>query len=424
LSEVAALASAFRDGTRSPVAVTEAALDAIAADEARLNAVATLMRPQALAAAETAARELAAGTDGGPLHGVPVAVKDLFDLAGVPTTFGADPVFHEYPDQDSAVVTRLRAAGAVIVAKAQMLEFAYGAPSPAIGQTNNPHDPGRTAGGSSGGSAALVAAGHLPLAVGTDTGGSIRIPSAYCGVVGFKPSYGLIDLAGAMPLSWTLDHAGPIARSVADARLLLAALAGQAFPRGARDLRGLRLGVIAAHRDAACVTDEVRAAFEAGCSALASAGAVLEDVALPHLEEVSGALMLILLPEAFAAHAARLARAPERMAAATRLQLDAGAGIPAAAYVRARQFRARMQAEFAACLGRCDALLSPSVPFVAPDSDPPIEEGGGSDEMLCSALANLVGAPSLSLPLPRRPGALPVGLQIRGPWVRISTQTP
>ena len=174
------------------------------------------------------------------------------------------------------------------------------------------------------------------------------------------------------------------------------------------------MGIIAAHRDAGCVTPEVRAAFDSAVAALVRAGAAVEDVALPDLAEVSGALMLILLPEAFAAHAQRLARAPGQMAEATRAQLDAGAAIPAAAYVRARQFRARMQAAVASCLARFDALLSPSVPFVAPAEDPPIEEDGGSPEMLCSALANLVGAPAISLPAPAALGALPAGLQLMG----------
>lgn len=417
MSEVEALARAFRDGRTTPLAVAESALDAITADEPRLNAVALLLRDQALAQARDAGRALAAGQDRGPLHGVPVVVKDLFDMAGAPTGFGADPVFHERPGTNSAVVARLRAAGAVILAKSQLLEFAYGAPSPVVGQTNNPRDPSRTSGGSSGGSAALVAAGHVPLGVGSDTGGSIRIPAAYCGIVGLKPSHGLIDLTGAMPLSWTLDAAGPMARTVADARALLAALAGwkpTAAASAPPPARPLRLGVIAAHRDAGCVTPEVRAAFDGALARLARAGVVLEDVTLPHLAEVSGALMLILLPEAFAAHAHRLALAPERMAGATRAQLDAGAAIPAVAYVRARQFRARMQAALADVLRGCDALLSPSVPFVAPAEDPPIEEDGGSPEMLCSALANLVGAPAVSLPAPVPPGALPVGLQLTG----------
>lgn len=414
MSPLETLARGFRGGGPGPEAVTHAALDAIAADQARLNATALLLRDSALAAARASAVELAGGADRGPLHGVPVAVKDLFDMAGVPTGFGADPAFHTHPAADSAVVARLRAAGAVIVAKAQMLEFAYGAPGPTVGQTNNPHDPARTSGGSSGGSAALVAAGHVPLSVGTDTGGSIRIPASYCGIVGVKPSHGRVPLDGAQPLSWTLDHAGPMARCVADARALLACLAGREVPAAARPVRGLRLGVIAAHRDAACVTPEVRDAFAAACDALARAGAELQDVALPHWQDVSGAVMLILLPEALAALGPRTAHAPDRLAAATRLQLDAGAAVPALAYVRARQFRTRLRHACAALFAAHDALLSPSVPFTAPLEDPPIEEDGGSAEMLCSALANLVGAPAVSLPVRNPRGALPVGLHLMG----------
>jgi len=381
----------------------EAVLDAIEADEPRLNAVATLLRDRAMS-----------GGGPGPLQNLPVAVKDLFAIAGVPTKFGADPVFWERPVADSAVVARLEAAGAIIVATSQMLEFAYGALNPGIGQTNNPVNPQRTAGGSSGGLAALVAAGHVRFAVGTDTGGSIRIPASYCGIVGMKPTHGLVPLDGALPLSWTLDHAGPLTRNISDARTLLAVLAGRDMPRVARPVRGLRLGVLAAHRDAACITPDVRAAFDAACEKLARAGAVLHDVGIPELTHVSPALMLILLPEATVIHAARLARAPDRMADATRLQLDAGAAIPATAYVRALQFRRKFSMAFAAVFGHCDAVLSPTVAFVAPAEDPPMEEGGGSDELLCSAPANLAGLPAITLPCGWDRDNMPIGLQLTG----------
>ncbi len=415
MTGIAALARGYRTGGPSPLDVVAAALARIAADEPRLNAVSTLLHVSAMAEAARAARELAAGQDRGPLHGIPVAVKDLFAVAGVPTKFGADPVFHGNPQTDSAVVARLRAVGAVIVATSQMLEFAYGAAHPSVGQTNNPHDPARTSGGSSGGSAALVAAGHVPVAVGSDTGGSIRIPAAYCGIVGMKPSFGQVSLAGALPLSWTLDHAGPLASNVADARTLLGVLSGAALPAHPAKLAGLRLGVIAAHRDDDSVTPDMRRQFDAACARLEARGARLIDVALPHVEQISAALMLILLPEATAIHARRLARAPERMAEATRLQLDAGALVPAAAQVRARQFRTRLCAAFAAIFTDVDALLSPTVGFEAPHEDPPIEQDGGSSEMLCTAPANLAGLPAISLPCGTSASGLPLGLHLTGP---------
>ena len=408
------LAAGYRDGSRSPVDVVRSALAAIAADQPRLNAVATLLPQRATAAAAAAERELRAGHDRGPLHGVPVGVKDLFAIAGVTTRFGADPVFHETPVRDSAVVARLRAAGAVVVASTQLLEFAAGAVNPSVGQTNNPRDPSRTSGGSSGGSAALVAAGHVPVAVGTDTGGSIRIPAAYCGVVGFKPSFGAVDLAGALPLSWTLDHAGPIATDVDDARLLFEALAGPIEPSRPVDLRALKIGVVAAHRDAACVAPNARAAFEQGVDRLRGTGAVVSDVTLPDLEHVSPALLLIIAPEAYVVHAQRLARDADRMAPSTRLQLDAGATIPAAAYLRALRFRRRFIGAMAAAFESFDVLLSPTAPFEAPAEDPPIEQGGGSDEMLCTAPANLAGLPAISLPCGASETGLPFGLHLTG----------
>ncbi len=165
------------------------------------------------------------GLDRGPLHGVPVAIKDLIDIAGQPTSYATRAVDPVLATQDADLIIRLREAGAVFLGKTNLLEFAYGIAHPDVGQTNNPFDTRRTSGGSSGGSTALVAAGVVPLSVGTDTGGSIRIPAAYCGIVGHKPTYGTVSTKGVFPLSWSLDHAGPLARSVADAATLLGSMA-------------------------------------------------------------------------------------------------------------------------------------------------------------------------------------------------------
>ena len=231
-ASIAAIGARYRDGSLSPVEVTGLCLERIAAHDPELNAfLSVLNREPALEQAATAEAELRSGRDRGPLHGVPVAIKDLMAMAGVPTKFGSDPIFQEVPERDAAIVRHLRAAGAVIVGKTNLLEFAYGAVNPRVGQTNNPWNLERTSGGSSGGSAAAVAAGLCYAAVGTDTAGSIRIPAAYCGVAGLKPTYGLVDLDGVSLLSWSLDHAGPIARSCADAAAMLAGLTGQSVPR-------------------------------------------------------------------------------------------------------------------------------------------------------------------------------------------------
>ena len=225
---IAAIGERYRDGSLSPVEVTGLCLERIAAHDPELNAfLSVLTASRRWSRPASAEAELRAGRDRGPLHGIPVAVKDLMAIAGVPTRFGADPIFEEVPERDAAMVRHLRAAGAVIVGKTNLLEFAYGAVNPRVGQTNNPWNPERTSGGSSGGSAAAVAAGLCYAAVGTDTAGSIRIPAAYCGVAGLKPTYGLVDLDGVSLLSWSLDHAGPIARSCADAAAMLAGLTGR-----------------------------------------------------------------------------------------------------------------------------------------------------------------------------------------------------
>src|SRR5688572_20352238 len=225
-SSIAVLGTAYRNGSTSPVEIVRGSLDRIARLDPTLNSFITVLKAESLAQAESAARELKAGRDRGPLHGVPIAIKDLIDMAGVATTFASRAGSPRLAKTDAALVRNLKEAGAIVLGKTNLLEYAYGAVHPDFGQTNNPWDPRRTSGGSSGGSAAAVAAGLCFAAVGTDTGGSIRIPASYCGVTGLKPSFGRVSLAGVQALSPTLDHAGPLARSCADAALALAGMTG------------------------------------------------------------------------------------------------------------------------------------------------------------------------------------------------------
>ena len=263
---IAEVAARYRDGSLSPVAVTELALARIAALNPAINAFITVTAAGALAAAQRAEQELRRGKDRGPLHGIPIALKDLIDTAGVRTTCGARILADHVPQHNAGIVDRLQAAGAVLVGKTNLLEFAYGIVHPDFGPTWNPWGPDRTAGGSSGGSAAAVAAGMCYAAVGTDTGGSIRIPAAYCGVAGLKPTYGLVSTQGIFPLSWSLDHAGPIPRTSADAALLFGALLGQeTAPIVPANLRGLRLVVLADHRAGAELEPAVVHAFDDAC---------------------------------------------------------------------------------------------------------------------------------------------------------------
>ena len=412
---IASLGEGYRRGTLTPTVVAEACLARIERYDRRLNAIVPGLAAEARAEAARAGEELAAGRDRGPLHGIPVGIKDLVDIAGTVTGFGSDPVFAARATRDAAMVAHLRAAGAVPVAKTNLLEFAYGAVNPRVGQTNNPWDAGRTAGGSSGGSAAAVAASLCCAAVGTDTGGSIRIPAAYCGVVGLKPTHGLVPLAGVSMLSWSLDHAGPMARSCADAAALLGGLTGTRLDATPLPLRGLRFGLVAALRDDDATTPGVRAGLEDACAALCDAGATVDEVGIEGLAETAEALLHVLLPETSVILGHLLDEHPEALAEQTRAQLELGFALPATAHVRAQQFRRFLGQRFLDHFARCDALLSPGVPWEAPAEDPAIDGAEGYGEMLCSAPTNLCGLPSLVLPCGRGEGGMPVSLQLIGP---------
>lgn len=412
---IAALARGYRAGRVSPVEATRACLDRIAAHDRRLNAFMTVLDKAALAAARKAERELRSGLDRGPLHGVPVALKDLIAMKGVPTTYGSVPAFRETPDRDGMLVRRLREAGAVIIGKTNLLEFGYGYVNPIVGQTNNPWDARRTSGGSSGGSAAAVASGMAFAAFGTDTGGSIRIPASYCGVVGLKPTFGLVPLDGALNLSWTLDHGGPLGRTAGDAALMLGAMAGTRVRARAPDARGLRLGVLRRFADDPRVRPGVRAAFAALCADLRAAGARLADVDVPELDSAIDDLLLIILPEGPISHARFHPRLAASYAEATRREIEQGLKLPAVDYLRALGRRAALTRAVDRLFERCDALICPTTAWEARAEDPTLDSNDGATEMNFIAPFNLTGHPALSVPCGLGEGGLPVGAQIAGP---------
>jgi len=415
-ASIADLGAGFRAGATDPSAAVDASLARIEAAEGVLNAFTLVAADRARATADRAAAELRSGVDRGPLHGVPVAVKDLIDVGGLVTGYGSARAHHDPPKQRNAeLVDRLETAGAVIVGKNNCLEFAYGAVNPEVGQTNNPHDARRTAGGSSGGGAAAVGAGLVWAAVGTDTGGSIRIPAAYCGIAGFKPSFGAVSLRGVFPLSSTLDHAGPMTRSAADALAVFDVLSGQHGPASPAPVRGLRLGVIRQHAHDPVIRPDVAAAFDRTLRTLRASGAAVEEISLPRLDGFAERLVDILVPEAALIHADRLARAAEAYGPQTRAQIEAGPGISAMTYLAAREYARDLALAYAAACEGFDALVAPSVPWVAPQEDPAVDGEEGYAEMHSSALANLAGTPSVSVFAGTGEGRMPVGLTLNGP---------
>jgi aspartyl-tRNA(Asn)/glutamyl-tRNA(Gln) amidotransferase subunit A len=415
-SSITTLGARYRDGSISPVDVTHQVLDRIAKLDPILNSFITVLQAESIAQAEKADQELKAGRDRGPLHGVPIAIKDLIEIANVPTTFASRAGSPRMAKADAALVRNLKQAGAVILGKTNLLEYAYGAVHPDFGQTNNPWDPKRTSGGSSGGSAASVSAGLAFAAVGTDTGGSIRIPASYCGVVGLKPTFGRVDLDGVQALSPSLDHAGPLARSCADAALLLGGMAGERFELSPQKLPGLRVGIMRHPGAERFLEPAIQDLFDRVARILRDAGARLQPIELESLELASDAVVKIVEPEASLIHRALLRSEPQGFSAITRSQLEAGMTIPAIDYLEALQIQDRLRAGFRRVFESVDAIISPSVPWVAPAEDPPIGGESGAGEMLYSGVYNLVGLPALSIPCGLSDEGLPGGLQIVTPW--------
>ncbi len=348
----------------------------------------------------------------GPLAGRPVAVKDIIAVRGIPTRCGSPASDPAPAEQDATLVRRLRDAGAEVFVTTQCLEYAAGFAHPDIGDTRNPRDPSFTSGGSSGGSAAAVAAGVCDLALGTDTGGSVRIPAAYCGVVGFKPTYGLLPLDGVFPLSPACDHAGTLTASVPGAADLLRVLAGPAAvgDTGRAGTGPVTVGVLAGQLSDPSVTSEVRAAAESALSRLAGAGWLLTEITAAWTGELRRWEDMLAVIVARQAHVVHQHRDTARYAEGTRALLAFGAEVSDDHYARALRLRAELTAAVGASLAGVDVLAGPTVGFPAPTEDPPFGVGGDQGESRFTGPYNLTGHPALSLPVPV-PG-MPVGLQL------------
>jgi len=426
------VSAALRTRSVSPVELTQASLARIRSDEPRLNAFARLTEDRAMAAARQAEREITAGHWRGELHGVPVAVKDLYDMAGLPTTCSSKVRHdHHLARDDSACVERLSAAGAVIVGMTHTHEFAYGVITPTTG---NPWNVEHIPGGSSGGSGATLAARGCFMALGTDTGGSIRIPAAVCGTVGLKPTYGRVSRAGIASLSWSLDHAGPLARTVGDCAVTLGALAGF-DPRdpGSADVpvgdylselemgvKGLRIGVprnfFFDH-----VEPEVQARVRDAIARLEADGAEIVEVEIPMADMISAAEFALCMPEASAYHREMIRTRAELYEPDVRTFLEAGLMIPAVDYIAALRQRTLIQAAWQRMFEGLDAIIGPAVAAVATRRDQTsVTWADGTEEATAlvfvrlSAPANVTGLPSVSVPCGFGRGGLPVAFQVLG----------
>ena len=426
VQEVAAL---IRSRKVSPVELTQACLARIDALNPSLNAFITVTAESALADARSAESEVQRGRWRGPLHGVPIALKDLIDTAGVRTT-GASALYKDrIPTEDATVVKRLKEAGAILLGKLNMHELAYGGTSvPSFyRRVSNPWDLQRITGGSSGGSAAAVAGGLCYAALGSDTGGSIREPAALCGIVGLKPTYGRVSNRGVIPLSWSLDHVGPLTRTVTDSAIVLQAIAGydpadivsQNRPVG-RYLEGaaapapLRVG-LPREFFYADLDPEIQAAIDQALQVLVAAGARLVDVPL----EVSGD-RTVLRSEAYAAQAENITKTPESFLPETLAKFKTGAAIDAPSYIRARRELEQLRRSTPSIFYSVDMLVTPTTRVAAPkaaDYPQTIDGAMALDGQLLHNTRpfNLSGLPTISVPCGFTRSGLPIGMQISGP---------
>ena len=428
-------AAGLRARQFSAVDLATAAISRIDRLNPTLRAFITVTAEQALEQARQADRELATGLDRGPFHGVPVALKDLFYTKGVPTTAGSKVYLNFLPECNATVVEKLLAAGAVLLGKLNMHELAYGITSanPHFGAVRNPWNPWHSPGGSSGGSGVAVATHMVFMAMGTDTGGSIRIPASFCGTVGLKPTYGRVSRFGVLPLGFSQDHMGPLTRSVRDAALALNAIAGHdpRDPTSSRrpvvdyvpgedcSIRGVRIGFSDSFFFER-LHEDVESAVRGAIARAQSLGAVIKPVRLPDMDALNAVARIVLLSEASSVAEPfmedRGQFGPDVLAL-----LDQGRLVPATDYINAQRLRRKMRREFEQVWQDVDCLIAPATPTPAPRIGDATIRLGGRDEDVRLASTRLVrcfnalGFPALSLPCGLSASGLPLGMQIVGP---------
>jgi aspartyl-tRNA(Asn)/glutamyl-tRNA(Gln) amidotransferase subunit A len=408
-------ARSFRLGDLSPVELVESVLERVDALDGLLGAFATVTAERARDAAVRAERDLVNGIDLGPLHGIPMGMKDVIDVAGVPTKCGSLIRAGHVPTTDAAVVHGLAEAGALLVGKTHTHEFAYGLITPT---TRNPWNLAHIPGGSSGGSAAAVAAGQAQFAIGTDTGGSVRVPAALCGVVGLKPTYDRVSRQGVTPLAWSLDTVGAITRTVADAGHVLAAISSP-LPVLTPDLRGLTVGIPVNHFFDR-VAPDVAAVVHRMAGLLMDADAEVREVTVPDAITLFPVFWTLITAEASAYHEETMRTKAALYQPDVRALLEEGQRVKAADYVKAQRVRAYLKEEWKALFTDIDVLVTPTTPTTAPLVGQDHVTWHESTEDVTAMLvrlasaANVTGQPALSVPCGRGAGALPVGIQVTG----------
>jgi aspartyl-tRNA(Asn)/glutamyl-tRNA(Gln) amidotransferase subunit A len=435
LASITSLSELIAKKEISPVEVINAFLERIEAVQKKINIFITVLEREARRAAQQAEDEIVKGHYRGPLHGIPLAAKDLFFTAGVKTTCGTRILADFVPEENGTVISRLIEAGAILVGKTNMHEFAFGTTNlnNHYGHARNPWNSDHITGGSSGGSAAAIAGSCALLTLGTDTGGSIRIPSALCGTVGLKPTFGRVSKYGVYPLCWSLDHPGPMTRTVADAAIALGFMAGydpkdpcsKDVPVGdyysclTGDIKGVRVGVPDTFYFEQ-IEPEVKAGVKKAIDGLKDLGAEVRPVHIPGLDEAATATLLILSSEAASCLEKFHRTRPNDIGDDVRARLDLGALHLATHYVKAQRIRRIAQENFSRVLTEVDVLVTPGVSITAPrleesmvrldDDDVPV----GVALTRCTRIYNLVGLPSVSVPVGLSQAGLPIGIQIAG----------
>lgn len=428
---VARMGAALRDGTVTSLQLTEQALARVDAADPVVKAFVLLTRDRALADAARADHELKAGIDRGPFHGIPHALKDIYDTAGIRTTCHSKLRLDIVPDHDSVVAARFQEGGAVLLGKLATHEFALGGPSFDLPfpPARNPWNPDHITGGSSSGSAAAIASGMVRVAMGSDTGGSIRGPAAWCGLSGIKPTYGRVSRRGVFPLSWTLDHCGPLSRSVEDSAITLQVLAGHDpldaasadvpvpdFRASLNDgVSGLRIGV---PRDffvrSAMLAPAVLTGIDRTIAQLRQAGATVEEVALPDYALFAAAGRIIMTAEAYAIHESDLRTRLLDFGEITANRFVLGATIRSSDYINALRARRELTDAVNNVLYRYDALLTATALATAPRFDAPGDALSSSASPMQTIPFNVTGHPAMAVPIGLGPAGLPLSVQIVG----------